>query len=812
MNRRTSFVQLFVGFVLIETGVLCSCPIKLNPPMVVVKYGDPISINCSTSETHFEGMGWEAIKAGKSVQETSHLNWALTNVTDWDINPSCFINLKNSTLGQCDRIPKIVVYTFPRNIDINSVTNGVMKEGETHNLTCHIQHVAPVQNLTIRWYRGDTPVHIDTFNNQDRKPQNQTSVYTFTPTKDDNRIKFRCEAHMDLGPEGPELNVSSPEYHITVHFGPQVKCAGLALDVLEGGTLAHFCPVEGNPLPEVKWMKDGNPFDQDVPLSRADRGQYTIEAEGAGILKQKFQINVLYKPELRCPSSYTALEYTHHNLTCTAEGYPQPEIMWYKDGEEVELPEVLTRHDAGQYLVSASNSVSTVNATVDIKVEYPPSQILELEDSEVEVGSSVWLKCSSRGKPRPKYVWTYYRMDNVMEENEDGVARLLIHNATVYNTGAYTCQALNDRGNITKTAQVTVKGADQECPVEITPNSMLAHCKETPQTVTCKPTSSSKRHLKEIYWQHGDAKTSSGSLKIGSHGDWDRQPVCHASFFGLGRCSKALNFTFFKAPDEVFIRADKNSSLAAGQKLQLQCIVTEVAPARNVVVQWYHGNDTFEPTTTGSIQLIGCKNGKNCDINEIRCPITLISTITITLDRNHNGVEFKCKAQMDVGPRLPVEMISHPLNITVYYKPVINERKLPKVFPVFNGYPEELVCEADGQPPPEIQWSSDKGNHVPGATILVTKAGFYNCTATNEVDSVFHEIEVILKEDYLPLIAGFVAITVIAISVVFCFIYSIYYKNTKMRRYSLKNPKLSTQNGNVAHNGWDLQFPMTKLS
>lgn len=66
--------------------------------------------------------------------------------------------------------------------------------------------------------------------------------------------------------------------------------------------------------------------------------------------------------------------------------------------------------------------------------------------------------------------------------------------------------------------------------------------------------------------------------------------------------------------------------------------------------------------------------------------------------------------------------------------------------------------------------------------------------------------------DYLPLIAGLVAITVIVISVVFLFIYSIYYKNTKMRHYSLKNPKLNTQNGNVAHNGWESQFPMARLS
>lgn len=70
----------------------------------------------------------------------------------------------------------------------------------------------------------------------------------------------------------------------------------------------------------------------------------------------------------------------------------------------------------------------------------------------------------------------------------------------------------------------------------------------------------------------------------------------------------------------------------------------------------------------------------------------------------------------------------------------------------------------------------------------------------------------LIPEDYLPLIAGLVAITVIAISVVFVFIYSIYYKNTKMRRYSLKNPKHNPQNGNVAHNSWDSQFSMAKLS
>lgn len=87
-----------------------------------------------------------------------------------------------------------------------------------------------------------------------------------------------------------------------------------------------------------------------------------------------------------------------------------------------------------------------------------PSQIVELEDAEVEAGSDVYLKCSSTGNPRPQYVWSYFRTANVMQEDEDGVSRLLIRNATALNAGSYTCHASNQRGNVSHTARVTVRG------------------------------------------------------------------------------------------------------------------------------------------------------------------------------------------------------------------------------------------------------------------------------------------------------------------------------------------------------------------
>lgn len=75
---------------------------------------------------------------------------------------------------------------------------------------------------------------------------------------------------------------------------------------------------------------------------------------------------LLDKPELNCPSTYTVQEFTAHTIRCTVEGYPKPNITWSKDGEEITLPDILTKGDAGQYVITASNALSSVNATLEI--------------------------------------------------------------------------------------------------------------------------------------------------------------------------------------------------------------------------------------------------------------------------------------------------------------------------------------------------------------------------------------------------------------------------------------------------------------
>uniref|UniRef100_A0A8C7XGU8 Ig-like domain-containing protein n=1 Tax=Oryzias sinensis TaxID=183150 RepID=A0A8C7XGU8_9TELE len=835
MSKRILIVQLFAGLILIVTGETIPCPIELSPSSVVVKYGDPVSVNCSSSQSDIEGIGWESV-GGTGLRKVTHLTWTIESLTEWGIKPMCYLTLLNGETCIADL--DVILYckfpfyllinffamtckeslttsssssAFPENISISSSSlNGVMTEGETHTFTCDIPNVAPGQNLTVRWYKDDEFIFENILNSPILEPTNETFFYPFLPGRQDNRAIFRCEAFMDLGPNGPQLNVSSQDYSIEVLFGPDIRCSDLT--VQEGETLEGKCDVTGNPRPKVEWLKNGLPISLSIPLRRTDTGIYTVQAEGRVKANKTLQVSVFYGPEKTCLSTLTVAENTPR-LACT-EGFPQPSEIWYKDEEEVELPEYLTRRDAGQYVIRSFNRVSSINFTVNVIVLYPPTDIVELESADVQLGATLDLKCSSMGAPRPDYSWTYYRMANVMEKTEDGVSRLTIHNATGLNMGSYTCHAWNEGGNVSKTVRVTVKSAKQECPIQITPDVMVLQYQSWKQQTTCEPTSTESSNVKEIYWKANQSSINSTKWTPDTKEDWDPKPVCHGVFNGIGECQKPLHYTLYKTPDAVTINSLGDASSAyEGMELQLQCEVVDVAPAQSITVRWMasKGNRTIE------LDLME-ENGTSCNKSEMRHPVNVLCTTKITLKRTHDGVNIRCEAQLNLpqaGRHSPPSMFSDSLNVSVCYKPEINTTKLAGTVPLFTGYDEDLVCEADGSQPLNITWSYMSATgpiESFNKTLRVSAAGYYNCTVRNPCGSTTHMVKVIFKEDYLPLIAGFVALTVIIISIIFIFIYSIYYKNTKMRRYSLKNPKLSTHNGNVAHNGWDTQFPMTKLS
>ncbi|XP_051573559.1 hemicentin-1-like [Myxocyprinus asiaticus] len=238
-----------------------------------------------------------------------------------------------------------------------------------------------------------------------------------------------------------------------------------------------------------------------------------------------------------------------------------------------------------------------------------------------------------------------------------------------------------------------------------------------------------------------------------------------------------------------------------GKQYKLQCDIQDMASVKSLIVKWFKGETLVNLTTFN---------------DNTKTPVSESATLLITANRTDDGVQYRCEAEMELVAEGPQHSrgTSKPLNITVHVKPIINETKLAPKVPVFRGYLTVLVCEAEGYPKPTISWGSITNVIADGGNLTITEETPENiyCIASNSAGTTTRNVTVVLKEDHLPLIAGLVAITVAFISVIFIFIYSIYYKKAKMGQYSLKDAKPSAQNGNIAQNGKDNTIPMKKLS
>ncbi|XP_041730929.2 intercellular adhesion molecule 1 isoform X1 [Coregonus clupeaformis] len=194
-----------------------SCPVELNPPRVVVRYGDSVSVNC-TSSIDSEGMGWEATYGGTGVQEeVNFVTWTVRSLIDWTIQPECYINPHNES--QCTEILPVILYKTPDSVSIPPLNHsGPMVEGKEYQLQCDIHNIAPLQNLVVRWYKGNETIEIQRFNDSTKKPVNISTHLTITDRRYGGEAEYRCEAELDLGPEGPKPSaLSSKPLNFTVY-------------------------------------------------------------------------------------------------------------------------------------------------------------------------------------------------------------------------------------------------------------------------------------------------------------------------------------------------------------------------------------------------------------------------------------------------------------------------------------------------------------------------------------------------------------------------------------------------------------------
>ncbi|KAJ7992519.1 hypothetical protein DPEC_G00279520 [Dallia pectoralis] len=285
-------VKGYIGFLTLVVWMLSGGPtnasshIEFNPPSVVVKYGDPVSVLCSTSHPKPDGMGWESTIGGVSFQpDVSSVTWTVDKLEDWTIEPMCY----HSTVdGQFTKTLQVIVYKTPDSVSISPLNHaGPMVEGTENNLLCDIKNVAPLQNLVVKWYKGNESILNVTYSHLSIKTAGDVFPnLTITPSRDDDGAQYRCEAELDLGPEGPQPppTVTSEPLDITVHYPPTfLSPEAEILDVRMGENISLNCVATGRPTPHYIWMssphKTNYPQNQSLLIpSSALPGNYTCIA------------------------------------------------------------------------------------------------------------------------------------------------------------------------------------------------------------------------------------------------------------------------------------------------------------------------------------------------------------------------------------------------------------------------------------------------------------------------------------------------------------------------------------------------------
>ncbi|CAI5681046.1 unnamed protein product [Oreochromis niloticus] len=203
-------------------GLGCTeCPV-FTPSALVVKYGDPASVTCDVCQKDCseDVFGLEH-PVGKVTGHGTTMIWTADRLTEWGISVMCYYN--NGAGDQCCSTLDLSIYQPPESVSISFVNHtGMMFENQQYTLQCSVQNVAPVQSLTVTFYRGNTALGHLQSNSEQKKPVNETFTLNINSSREDDGAQYCCEAKLELGPAGPQPPpvVTSEKLNLTLQpFG-----------------------------------------------------------------------------------------------------------------------------------------------------------------------------------------------------------------------------------------------------------------------------------------------------------------------------------------------------------------------------------------------------------------------------------------------------------------------------------------------------------------------------------------------------------------------------------------------------------------
>ncbi|XP_077258519.1 lachesin isoform X3 [Temnothorax americanus] len=218
------------------------------------------------------------------------------------------------------------------------------------------------------------------------------------------------------------------------------------------------------------WLLHINSVQQD------DRGYYMCQVNTNPMISQVGFLQVVVPPNildsLSTESTVAVREHQNITLTCKADGYPPPKLMWKRedgqvisinkhhkvtlyDGEQLNLTRI-TRSEMGAYLCIATNGVPpTVSKRITVDVEFSPMIFVPNQLVGAPTGTNVTIDCHTEAYPRAMSYWflgdemilsNEKYTTNIMENSYRAHMRLTIRNLTASDFGSYRCISKNSLG------------------------------------------------------------------------------------------------------------------------------------------------------------------------------------------------------------------------------------------------------------------------------------------------------------------------------------------------------------------------------
>ncbi|XP_055753456.1 intercellular adhesion molecule 5 isoform X2 [Salvelinus fontinalis] len=679
-------------------------PLELNPPRVVVRYGDSVSVNCNTSSTDHEGMGWEATLGGTGFEHVNVVTWTVDGLTDWTIEPKCYINLIDGE--QPSKVLPVILYKTPDSVSISVLRHsGPMVEGTEYQLQCDIQNIAPQQNLVVKWYKGNELLDNVTYSDVSKTPVNVSATLMISPSRDDDGAQYRCRAELDLGPEGPQPHptVTSEPLNITVHYAPKFNCTDqYEVKENENHNLSVTCTVDGNPSSKITWLKAQQEVDIPQSLTRENRGEYTLVTNNThGKATHHLVINVLYAPEFLPGNDTVEVSAgSDVSLDCSAEGNPPPELRWTNNTAEGNANETTVGHLRTLY-ISRVTANATYNCTVTNRLGSITKQIHVLVDVPPQ-------------------------------------------HPTMFSTAPST------PGTMT-TLPATAKPKVVTFPLELNPPRVVVRYGDS-VSVNCNTSSTDHEGMgwEATLGGTGFEHVNVVTWTVDGLTDWTIEPKCYINLIDGEQPSKVLPVILYKTPDSVSISVLRHSGpMVEGTEYQLQCDIQNIAPQQNLVVKWYKGNELLDNVTYSDVS---------------KTPVNVSATLMISPSRDDDGAQYRCRAELDLGPEGPQPhptVASEPLNITVHYAPKFNCTDQYEVKENEN-HNLSVTCTVDGNPSSKITWLKAQQEVDIPQSLTRENRGEYTLVTNNTHGKATHKLvinvlyapEFLLGNDTVEVTAG----------------------------------------------------------